>query len=201
MKNTFKKYSFIMVRLFVTQCVIGLFGNVLALFSASVKSTPVTIALSVFSMLFYFFLVYTTVWEVGSKEIPAIEAGRTKRSNLTGLWLGIGANIPNLVLATIHVMCLPFANSSKLLSGICGISRIITLFIHGAYTSILSVIKVGESALNTQWWSYFVICIPAILVSIAAYSLGSRDIHFTKLLLPMTPEELEIKREKKAKRK
>lgn len=201
LKNIFKKYSFGMVKLFVTQCVIGLFGNILALFSASVKSTPVTVAISIFSMLFYFFLVYITVWEFGSKDIPAIEAGRTKRSDLTGLWIGLGANLPNIALATLHAICLPFANSSKLLSGVCGISRIATLFVHGMYTSIMSVIKIGDSALNTQWWAYFVICIPAIAVATVAYSLGSRDIHFTKLLLPMTPEELEIKREKKAKRK
>ena len=201
MKNIYKKYSFAMVKLFVTQCVIGLFGNILALFSVSIKSTPTTIALSIFSILFYFFLVYITVWEIGSKELPAIEAGRMKRSDLTGLWIGLGAGIPNLALALIHAVCLPFANSSRILSGVCGISRVATLFIHGMYTSIMSIIKIGDTALNTQWWAYFIICIPAILVAWGSYSLGSRDIHFTKLLLPVTPEELEIKREKRANRK
>ena len=189
-----------MVKLFVTQCVIGLFGNILALFSASMNSMPITIAASVFSILFYYFLVYITVWEIGSKDLPAIEAGRTKRSDLTGLWIGLGAGIPNIALAIIHALCLPFANSSKLLSGICGVSRIATLFIHGMYTSVMSIIKIGDNALNTQWWTYFVICIPAILVAWGSYSLGCRDIHFTKLLLPMTPEEIEIKREKRAKK-
>ena len=201
MKNFFKKYSFGMVKLFVTQCVIGLFGNVLALFSASIKSTPVTIAISIFSMLFYFFLIYITVWEIGSKDIPAIEGGRLKRSDLTGFYIALGANIPNFAIAVIHVICLPFANTNELLSGICGISRIVSLFINGMYTGILSVIKIGGDAINTQWWAYFIITIPSLIVATAAYSTGCRDIHFTKLLVPLTPEEMEIKREAKNKRK
>ncbi len=201
MKNILKKHSFGMVKLFVTQCVIGLFGNILALFSASVQSTPVTVAVGIFSMLFYFFLIYITVWEFGSKDIPAIEAGRMKRSDLTGLYIALGANIPNFALALIHAVCLPFANSNELISGICGIARVATLFIHGMYTALMSVIKIGDAAINTQWWAYFVIIIPSIIVSTLAYSAGSRDIHFTKLLLPLTPEEMELRRERKNKKK
>ena len=86
LKNFYKKYSFAMVKLFVTQCVIGLFGNMLALFSASVQSVAVTVAAGIFSMLFYYFLIYITVWEIGSKDVPAIEGGRLKRSNMTGFY-------------------------------------------------------------------------------------------------------------------
>lgn len=201
MKNFYKKYSFGMVKLFVTQCVIGLFGNILALFSASVKSAPVTIAAGVFSMVFYLFLIYITVWEFGSKDVPAIEGGRMNRSDLTGFYIALDANVPNFALALIHAVCLPFANSNEILSGICGISRIATLFVHGMYTGLMSVIKIGGNAINTQWWAYFVIIIPSLIISTIAYSMGSRDIHFTKLLLPMTPEEMEVKRENKNKRK
>ena len=200
MKNFWKKYSFGMVKLFITQCVIGLFGNILALFSASMQSTAVTLAAGIFALIFYLFLIYITVWDFGSKDLPAINAGRMKRSDLTGLYIAIGANVPNLVLAVIHALCLPFANSNELLSGICGISRIATLFIHGMYTAIMAVIKVGGSSINTQWWSYFIITIPSIIVGTVAYAMGSREIHFTKILLPITPEEMEIKREKKNKR-
>ena len=201
MKNFYKKYSFAMVKLFVTQCVIGLFGNMLALFSASVQSVAVTVAAGIFSMLFYYFLIYITVWEIGSKDVPAIEGGRLKRSNMTGFYIALGASVPNLALALIHALSLPFANSSELISGICGISRIATLFVHGMYTAIMSVIKIGGSAINTQWWAYFAIIIPSLIASTLAYGLGSREIHFTKLLLPMTPEEMEIKRENKNKQK
>ena len=199
MKDFFSKYSFGMVKLFVNQCVIGLFGNVLAL--TFVKSTLLTVIISILSMIFYFFLNYMLVWEFGSRDNPAIEAGRMKYRPLTGLYMAIGAAIPNLIIATIHALCSPFAMSDKLLSGICAISRIVMLFIEGMYTGVMSAIKIGDIPLNNFWWAYFVITVPAMLVAAVAYILGSKNIHFTKVLLPMTPEELEIKREKKMKKK
>jgi hypothetical protein len=37
-------------------------------------------------------------------------------------------------------------------------------------------------------------------VAALAYILGTKNLHFTKILLPVTPEEQEIKREKKLKK-
>ena len=201
MKTIFKKYSFGMVKLFITQCVLGLFGFVLALTALQANSLSVTIGIIALSIGFYLFLIYVTTWGFGSKDMPAIEAGRMKRSVSTGLIIGIGANIPNLLLAIIHSATLPFAQSNRVLSAICGITRIIYLFINGMYTSILSAIKVGDVELNDKWWMFFILPIPAIITATVAYMLGSKEIHFTKLLLPVTPEELEIKREKKMNKK
>ena len=201
MKAFFDKYSFAMVKMFVNQCVVGLFGNVLALFTSSIKSTPVTIAIGAFAILFYFFLIYMLIWEIGSKDSISIDAGRTKYLPLTGLYIAIGAAIPNLVLATAHAICFPFANTNQLLSGICAVSRIVMLFVEGMYTGIMSVIKIGGVPLNNIWWAYFIITVPIMIVSTVAYILGRKNVHFTKILLPMTPEELEIKREKKMNKK
>ena len=201
MKAFFNKYSFAMVKMFVNQCVVGLFGNVLALFTSSIKSTPVTIAIGAFSILFYFFLIYMLIWEVGSKDSISIDGGRMKYNPLTGLYIALGAAIPNLILAAAHAICFPFANTNEILSGICAISRIVMLFVSGMYTGIMSVIKIGGVPLNNVWWAYFVITAPIMIVSAVAYVLGRKNIHFTKVLLPMTPEELEIKREKKMKKK
>ena len=188
-----------MVKLFVYQCVIGLFGNVLALTFA--KSVPLKIIVSVFSILFYSFLSYMLVWEIGSKDNPAIEGKRMKFNPLSGLYMAFGAAIPNLIIATIHAICLPFAGSDKLLSGICAISRIVLLFIEGMFTGILSAIKLNGMALNNFWWAYFIISVPAVIVATVAYILGCKNIHFTKVLLPVTPEEMEITREKKMRKK
>lgn len=75
------------------------------------------------------------------------------------------------------------------------------LFVEGMYTGIMSVIKIGGVPLNNIWWAYFIITVPIMIVSTVAYILGRKNVHFTKILLPMTPEELEIKREKKMNKK
>ena len=206
MKLLFKKYSYLMVKLFVTQCIISLLGFILALSSLQIGIQAITVALAVFSIGFYMFLIYITTWECGSKDMPAIEAGRAKRSVFTGLVIGIGASIPNLVLAIIYAATLPFATADSLhpveaLSTVCGISLSVVNFINGMYSSLMSLIKIGGTAINQFWWTYFLLPIPAIIITTIAYMLGSKEIHFTKLLLPLTPEDMEIKREKKNQRK
>ena len=200
MKSFFNKYSYIMVKMFIHQCVIGLFGNILALFSASVKSVPVTIAVGVFGILFYFFLIYMLIWDVGSRDSNSIDAGRSEYLPFAGLFIAIGAAIPNLFLALLHALCFPFAASNEFLSGVCAISRIVMLFINGMYTGLMSTIKIGGMAINNFWWTYFIIALPIMAVSTLAYILGTKNMHFTKILLPVTPEEQEIKREKKIKK-
>lgn len=189
-----------MVKMFIHQCVIGLFGNILALFSASVKSVPVTIAVGVFGILFYFFLIYMLIWDVGSRDSNSIDAGRSEYLPFAGLFIAIGAAIPNLFLALLHALCFPFAASNEFLSGVCAISRIVMLFINGMYTGLMSTIKIGGMAINNFWWTYFIIALPIMAVSTLAYILGTKNMHFTKILLPVTPEEQEIKREKKIKK-
>ena len=74
------------------------------------------------------------------------------------------------------------------------------LFLEGMYTGILSVINIGDAKITDFWWIYFVITLPIMGVTALAYILGKKNIHFTKVLLPMTPEELEIKRENQKKK-
>lgn len=188
-----------MVKLFVTQCVISLFGNVLAFASLNAESNTLMILTGVLSIAFFLFLVYISAWETGSQDKPAIDGGRQKFSAATGLYIGIGANIPNFVLAIVYLALLPFStNVEGIVSTICGLSKIIFMFINGMYTGILSegVFKEGL-ALNSFPIMFFVITIPSILCTMLAYIAGAKDFHLTRALLPLNAEEQEIKRDKK----
>ncbi len=198
MKNIFKKYSYLMVKLFVAQCVIGLFGNVLALAGVKSESSALTIAISVFAIVFYLFLVYLFAWEAGNKDKAAIDGERLKFSSLTGLYIGLGANIPNYVLTLIYTVLLPVASRVEgTASAICGISKIFLLFTNGMYTGIMSVISIGGEAMHTFWFSYLIITIPALITAAIAYVMGVKEIYLTKAMIPVNPEELEVKRNKK----
>ena len=202
MKSFFKKHSYSMVKLFITQLVIGLFGNIIALAGVKSESKTFTLITSIFAILFYAFLVYTYVWEIGSRDKPAIDAGREKLSGFTGLFIGLGAHIPGYILALVYAVLLPTASTVEgTVSSICGLSKIVLLFVNGMYTGLMSVIELAGQPLHNHWFSYFIITIPALLVSLIGYLNGAKDIHFTKLLLPVTPEEQEMKREKSRKNK
>ncbi len=187
-----------MVKLFITQCVIGLFGSVLGLAGAKSESDGLTIAISVFAILFYLFLYYESAWKIGVDDKPSIDAGRYKFSPMTGVLIGLCSNIPTLLLAAVHAALYPIATTTEgIISSICGISRIFLVFFNGMYSGLMSVIKIGGTAVNAYWPTYFVIIIPAVIVCMIAYIAGTKEFHLTKILLPVTPEELEVKREKK----
>lgn len=198
MKNFLKKYSYLMVKIFIAQCVIGLFGNVLALAGVKSESNALTIAISVFAIIFYLFLVYLFAWEAGNKDKAAIDGERLKYSPLTGLYIAIGANVPNYLLTLIYAMLLPVASKVEgTASAICGISKIFLLFFNGMYTGIMSAISFGGNAMHTFWLSYLIITVPALLITALAYIMGVKEIYLTKAMVPVNPEELEIKRDKK----
>lgn len=194
MSEFMKKYSYSAVKLFVSQMALSVFGLVLAIACAKIGKT-MQIVSSVGAVIFYLFLIYTAIWEVGSKDKFGIEYGKFEAKPLTGLYIGLLANSLNLLLAVIFTLGLSFGDGDALsaVSGLCGC---IAMFIEGMYTGLLSI-HVGGAPLNSYWYPYFLITIPAIVTSAFAYYSGIKGIHFTKIMVPETPEEAEIRREKK----
>lgn len=200
MKQFLSKYSYKMVGVFVSQFAISIFGNVLALTFA--KNTAATVVISIFAILFNLFLIYTSIWDVGAKDKPAIDAGRSELKASTGLFIALGAYIPSFILTAVYALLLPTATTVEgTAAAICAYVKLALFLFNGAYTGIMSAIEIGGQLINNYWWTYFIISIPTIATCTLAYVLGARGIHFTKIMLPLTPEEQEIKREKKLERK
>ena len=63
---------------------------------------------SCFASLFYLFLIYNVIWERGGQDRIKIDGGRAYRKPLTGLWIGLVANIPNFILAILVLVSDPF---------------------------------------------------------------------------------------------
>lgn len=193
-----KKHSYSAVGLFVKQIAISIFGLVLAIACHQISET-VKVVSSVCAIIFYLFLIYAAIWEVGSKDKFGIEYGKIKSQPLTGLYIGIIASIPNFLLAILATLGILFADGG-VFSTIGAIGSSGALFIEGMYTGLLSV-NVGGAPLNTLWFMYFLIPLPAIGISALAYYLGSKGIHFTKILIAENPEDAEVKRQKKKSRR
>ena len=200
MKSFFSKYSYKMVNVFVTQFAISIFGNVLALTFA--KMSLACVLISIFAIFFNLFLVYTSIWEVGNKDKPAIDAGRSKMKPTTGLLIALGAYIPSYILTVTYAALLPTATTVEgTAAAVCAYVKLGLFLLNGAYTGVMSEISILGQPFNNYWWTYIIISLPTIAVCTLAYILGTKDIHFTKLMLPLTPEEQELKREKRAARK
>ncbi len=67
--------------------------------AATTKSARVQLFASIFAVIFYLFLLYTAMWDIGSKDKIKVDGGRMKPDSLRGLKASLLGNIPNYVLA------------------------------------------------------------------------------------------------------
>ena len=214
MNRFFERYSYSIVKMFLNQFAIGIFGAVLALATSGISETFLTVT-SVGAILFYLFLLYTVIWEVGSKDRISADSGKLSRRPYFGFVLSLIANIPNFLVATVYTVCYFISHGAEgVATNIAGVMRIITLVFHGMYYGLMTVLSCGTrvnaegltvpNELFNCWWAYFLIIIPSVLLCGIGYFLGTRNYHLTKMMETQYPEsdrEPKLKKDKKDKDK
>lgn len=204
MKNEnsfFGRYSYTMVRLFLNQFAIGLFGAVITLALSKIGgdnetlSDTVMIVASALATIFYLFLTYTTIWPVGGKDRISSDAGKLSVMPMRGVLISLIANVPGLVVAILYTIS-EFAGKT----GMKLAMRVVTLFLNGMYYGLLAGAPAGaadEAKLLNYWWMYFLVLLPAIIVTGVGYYLGTRNFHLTKMLEHQYPDsDRDIKNKK-----
>ena len=178
-KKFFKDYSYSIFRLFLNQFAISLFGIGLAFASSYSNNNTLLLVSSIFSVIFYLFLQYAIIWEVGAKDGITATARHTSRGLWRGFVMAICANAINISSA-----CLVF---TKVFTGaenqVSAVGQFIAMVLQGMYQGILSQ-RVGVAQLNDFWWIYFLMVIPAIVVTGVSYIFGSYGWHLTNILIP-----------------
>lgn len=167
----FKKRSYDLVTMFVTQLAISLFGLALA-FAVPTNQAALRIGTSIFSVLFYLFLIYTRLWELGYKDHNAFRRGEKGLTRIEGLYMGLAANVTNLIAAVL--IFIGWLSANTVIDAIAGGATVVALLSEGMYIGILST-TVNGTALNSIGFMYFVITVPMIVTSTLAYLAGSHD--------------------------
>lgn len=170
-----KEYSYDAAKMLVTQCAISIFGLVLVLACGLAKNYTLRTVCSAGAVLFYLFLIYTMVWEMGAKDKISIDYGHRSAMPHKGLCISLMANTINFLLAIGILLGLLLSNVS-FFSTLGGISKSIDIFIQGMYSGLLAVQVAPEVPLNSLAFVYFVTPLPAMLVSWLGYWLGTKNI-------------------------
>lgn len=131
-------------------------------------SASVYLVTSILSVLFLLYLDYATLWEEGAKARIRVDDNRDVYKPHTGLWLGIAASAPNLLLG---VLCTLFTLIHQITSvewcGFAGgVCAVIGRLWQAMYMGILQSIAPGGK------YIMLLIPIPAILLCWGAYRLG-----------------------------
>ena len=182
MKDFFKRYSYTAVKLFLNQFAIALFGVGLAFACAGAGKDTLLLASSIGAVIFYLFLQYTVMWEVGAKDGISATARGTSRGLWRGFAVGGLANSLNLLCA-LFVLPRAFAAAGTVLYRIGGGFQFIARMLQGMYMGIMTRPFHGAQ-LHDFAWVYFVITLPAILLCGIAYIIGSYNLHATNILIP-----------------
>ena len=187
MKQFFGRYSYNMVRMFLNQFAISIFGLVLALATTAADNSILTMVVGIFAICFYLFLIYTTTWEIGAKDRISVDIGKLPYRPHTGLLIALIANIPNILIAVLYAISFPFSKTHAWAGSLYAVMTLVSAILEGMYRGVLSVITLpgAETTMVMSWWSYFLIILPALITSWIAYFAGVKNFrmlapYFTK---------------------
>ena len=189
----FKQHSYEIVRLFLNQVALGVFGIVL--FSATLVAgdgeySYLTLLASIGSVLFYMYILFATMRELGAKDKIRIEGVGMNEDKNWGIKVALFSQIPNLFVLLLMVLGWFFAyvlHVGGFGLNLFSISYIIIGFLQAPYKgiqgAIVPVLETGGQCISCALL-YLVSTLPAILVCWGGYRLGLCDKRKVKLQKP-----------------
>ena len=181
----FREHSKLISRLLINQVGMTIFGLVLtmAVMRSTGNNPTLTVAVSIFSILFYLCLIYNVMWEEGARNIIRIKAGRMARVRGFSLKSALFASVPNLVLAFLLFVSyfLAFPCGLDFARSIYGILHIVLALFEAMYVGLFSIILDAFPDVAVQslvaCGLYLLSSLPMVLVSMVAYRLGEKNIY------------------------
>lgn len=181
-----KNNSYDIVRLYVNQIGIAIFSMVLNIAVNSMGeesfSLGLTIAISIFSAIFYCSLLYNVSWEYGAKDKIRADANKIEYNGTKGLLMGLIAAIPNVLLTSLalvfgFVYKLSNLDFAAVISGIANFFMRLSLSMyHGIIDSIFGGFSsVSDASFLGAAAAYLLASGIAVAVTHIGYILGSRE--------------------------
>ena len=188
MKDFWKRYSYDVAKVAASRLIACFFA--ISLLAVGGKTNFLKFVIMGCGLVIYFFLMYSQVWKVGQHDFLLAEGKIIERRPLTGLWIGLMAGTPDMLIFLLTVVnkLLPSDSLTKILA--------VVYFIYdGIFWPLVTQVIGGKL------WFYAVTFLPCALWCALCYWLGLNGIHKTKIFISENPEEKEIRLEKKEERK
>ena len=123
------------------------------------------------TVLMYFSLLYTAMWERGAKDKLKVDGGRMQQGLFHGLYMYLLANALSIFLAvmTLIFACFAGVEGSGGLSNTYSVFRIISQFWGAIYLPITQI-PISSPVLHSLL--HFAIVLPGAIISCVSYILG-----------------------------
>jgi hypothetical protein len=188
MINFIKENSYTVVKHFLNQIAIAVFGIMLA--SATNQNRDLLVLTSIASVLFYVTLLYTSMWDIGAKDKIKIDGLRLSLRPLFGLQISLLSNIPNFIFVIGMFICSFIIMSGGGTAGILYMLDSIMRLFMGMFLGIARAVPYlkpegatifADGIYNPLFW--LAATIPSHLFSWLGYYFGSKGI---RILSPKT---------------
>lgn len=191
-KNNFHN----ILRLYINQIGITIFALMLYTACGFTDSDELLAKLrtvvSVFSILFYFVLIYFVSWEYGANDRIKVDGGKQTAIRGKGALMSLVANLPNLLLSIVTVILgYIYVGGNQAVGNFFGLFHAFTMAHASMYMGVIQTFIYGFRAVDTvpidqQYMLMPILFLLLPLLSIGvcqlAYSLGYREIKISKLL-------------------
>ena len=172
------------VRLIIFQVGIAIFSFFLytavgAMSGENTSSLTVKVLISVFSILFYFTLIHTMMWEEGAKDRIRVDSGRAVRQKFKGAGTAFFANVLNFLITGIAVllMAVYVAGGPEGFKTAFGVLNLVFRLILSMYLGVIQAVFVAAEANADLYFflqaiGYFLAPLLTIVAAHVSYSLG-----------------------------
>lgn len=185
----FKENSESIIKLFINQIGIAIFSMFMILAAYAIgdkggNAAVISIFISIFSILFYFVLIYNVAWEIGAKDKIRIDAGRMQKKEAKGILLGIYSNIPNFLIIGLAIILFSIymIAGGEWLKNIFAVLNFIFRFFVSMYLGLIQGITASIANENTAYLVqsilFFAFSILSAVVIHVSYILGLKDFRF-----------------------
>lgn len=186
MLNFIKENSYAMVKMFVNQIGMTIFGLLMSM--ATVSSPTLLTLAGLFSILFYLGLLYTMTWTLGAKDKIRVDGQRAAAQPYKGALMSIGANSINFLLGILMVIgyfCITDYSASTPVwaANLYGVSNAIARLLQAMYIGIIRL-YVPNSPLI-----FLVTPLPAVLICGFGYYMGLKNRRILKAFGINPPEK------------
>ena len=173
--NFFKENSSMITRLIITHIGMAAFGAVMFL-STNQKGDGMMLAASIFSAIFYAIIVYCTMWEYGSKDKPAIDAGRMQCKSSRGFLVSLTAEAIAMLLVVLFLVCSFMKETSTIAAEIYGSCYIILTLLDSCFTGIVIFLRHKMDSAVLIALVYLLGSVAISIASMLGYLAGTKDI-------------------------
>lgn len=170
MKNFWSENGYNVIKIFLNQIALSMLGFVMAMATQSAH-IAMRVIVGIVCVVFYLWILYVMMYEMGQKDGIKIQSGRLHYSKLKGFWISLLANVPNIiigVLTFIGGLCFEMIGVTvkSWAAELYFVSNAIGKVIEAVYLPIISAV------LRDEYWPLLITPILPIVVCTVAYRLG-----------------------------